>query len=1008
MNRPASQTQRPQLEMIRDERAGALRRFAHKTIQLNRFMDTTQPLPVLEFANMVGIDILFIAALTLIMLPLGIWRQAAFAVMKRNFVGYFSNPTGYVFLCLFVLLTSFAAFWPHEFFTTNLANFDQLNRFLPYIMLIFIPAITMSIWSEERRQGTDELLLTLPAQDFDIVIGKYFAAVMVFTVSLLFSQLSNYAVLIAMTGGDLDSGLLFATYLGYWFVGIAMLAIGMVASFLTNNLTVGFIFGVVFNAPLAFFSNADVIVSRSETVSLMYEWSLLQRFDPFGRGLISLPSVFYFLGIVVFGIYLSLVLIGRRHWLGGRDGTSLLGHFVLRTVFLSITVVAVVIIVQHSPLNRYRVDVSRAKISTLSPQTRQLLGTLESQTDGDNNALAPITVNAYVGSDIPTDFVQTKYDVVNLLREFDVMGGNRVRVNLETNVEPFSEAAISAERRFGIRPLQFISQSRGAMREQQVILGAAFASGRDRVVIPFFPYGTSVEYELIRSINTVAQAKRVKVGIARTDMFMTGEVITVGTQNVPLPKMGFVHELEKQYDVEDVDLGQPLSIWLDEESSQDKQLRFNVLIVVQPSKMTATEIENLIAAIEAGQPTLIFEDPVPAQDSLNQRIRGTPERRMIARGGTAEPGDISKLWNALGLFMSGRRAANGVFIPDLVWQNENPYPRDPSLDEPETLVITAELRTGEAQINEAHPATTGIKELALKYCTCFGVRPDSKYNLEPLVVAENAGKIPLDSWARTMRPEQQQARSRERGGVLAGTQMIIAGHIRSAEEFADMQPGDVNCVYVTDIDVFSDEMLTLRNSPVRRGIEYRFDNIAFCLNLVDTLAGIEDYIAIRNRRPNYVTLRHVESTIRQATEEVDAQLQEDEKEFQIRFTEARQNAENEVRSLQNEVEKMQKDQAEGKEVDAVVFEAKRKLLDQVVRGENDKLRRISEELQNERNEKIREIRLSAELKIQEIQRRYKLAAVLLPPIPPLLLGLIVFTRRRLREREGISKARRLK
>ncbi len=118
-------------------------------------------------------------------------------------------------------------------------------------MLVFIPAITMSIWADERRQGTDELLLTIPAGDFDIVLGKYLAAVAIYTRLAACSRWSaHYFVL--RTAGQPDLGLFLGTYFGYWLVGLAMLAIGMVASFLTGNLTVAFILGALFNAPLVF------------------------------------------------------------------------------------------------------------------------------------------------------------------------------------------------------------------------------------------------------------------------------------------------------------------------------------------------------------------------------------------------------------------------------------------------------------------------------------------------------------------------------------------------------------------------------------------------------------------------------------------------------------------------------------------------------------------------------------------------------------------------------------
>ncbi|HTN77328.1 MAG TPA: Gldg family protein, partial [Pirellulaceae bacterium] len=943
---------------------------------------------IFQMLKLLAIDAALVGVLALALTPLMVFRRAAFAVLKRNFVGYFSNPTGYMFLCVFVLLTTYCAFWPNEFFSANLANLDQLNTVLPLVMLLYIPSITMSIWSEERRQGTDELLLTLPADDFDIVVGKYLAAAAIFTASLLFSQLSNFAVLVSLTLGELDVRLLFATYLGYWLMGLAMLAIGMVASFLTSNLSISFVLGALFNVPLVALYSADRVIAGETWAQRIKQWSLAASIDDFTRGVVTFSGVLYFGMIIMVGIYVSMILVGRRHWMGGRDGQSLLGHYLVRA--LALVVIALSANVVFSYYDPVRLDLTEGRVSSLSPATIKLVRNLETK--------SPVKIEAFISSSVPEDYLKTRHDLVSMLKEFQRLGGSDVRVVIHENVEPFSEMAQLAEQRYGIKPQRINTRSRGSFKDEQVMLGAAFTCGLEKIVVPFFEYGVPVEYELVRSIATVARGERYRIGVVRTDAQLMGGISGGGMMMQPqsIPKRGIITELEQQYTVEEVDPNGPI----------DAE-KYDALLLVQPSTLTPPQLPNVLAAIQAGVPTAIFEDPL----SVFLRVPGTGEPKRPASMFQQEPQEkcnINQLWELIGLQILGQQSGP-MYEPDVVWQTYNPYPQlGFSALGPEFVFVCANTPGVVDALSSTDPVTSGLEEVLFPFPGGLKRVSGTGLEFEKMCVTspEISGAYPFSKWMADRNDPIQLEKDR---GLPSG-EKVVAARIygkrkdavmkmaddqkedkKSAEKSEkkdkaakktedksdkkkERKAGELSVIYVADVDCLGDEFLGLRNRPDEQ-FNFRFDNITFALNILDSLVGDDRFIEIRKRKLRYSTLKLVEAETARIREEEKARAEEFNKEFDEAVKKARDSSEEQTKFIEQKQKELEAKRARGEDITLDEFQT---VISDVVEKKKVAEQQLEQErrrLQAKRDNDIEKTRRDQEQGIQRIQSQYKMWAV---------------------------------
>ena len=235
-------------------------------------------------------------------------------VFAREFKAYFDSPVAYVFLVAFLVLVGFLTFGVAMFYERRQADLTPFFFWHPWVYLLLVPASTMGLWAEERRNGTIELLLTLPLTLREALAGKFLAAWAFIGIALA----ATFPVVLTTAWlGSPDFGAVACGYLGSFLLAGAACAIGVFASSLSKSQVIGFVSALAITFAL-------LIVGFDPVVSAVANWgvpsavvnglagcSLLSHFEAMRRGVVDLADVGYYAGVIVFMLAAAEVVTDR-------------------------------------------------------------------------------------------------------------------------------------------------------------------------------------------------------------------------------------------------------------------------------------------------------------------------------------------------------------------------------------------------------------------------------------------------------------------------------------------------------------------------------------------------------------------------------------------------------------------------------------------------------------------------------------------------------------------------
>lgn len=352
---------------------------------------------------------------------------------------FFASPIAYLFLATFAAISLFVFFWGEAFFARNIADVRPLFEWMPVLLIFLASALTMRLWSEERRTGTLEHVLTQPVPLWQFVIGKFVGCLFLLGVALVITLPLPITVDIL---GDLDWGPVAAGYLATFLLGAAYLSIGLFVSARSDNQIVSLISATALCAVFYVIGTPMITDFFGHQLG---EWlrqlSTGARFEAITRGVIDIRDLYYYLSIIAVFLTLNTYSLEKERWAATRRTPN---HAAWRTVTALLLINALGANLWLNQLHGLRIDATAGNQYSISDATHSYLNQLQE----------PLLLRGYFSSKTHPLLSPLVPQIRDLMEEYEIAGRGKVRVEF---IDPATapELEEEANQKFGIQPVPF-------------------------------------------------------------------------------------------------------------------------------------------------------------------------------------------------------------------------------------------------------------------------------------------------------------------------------------------------------------------------------------------------------------------------------------------------------------------------------------------------------------------------------------------------------------------------